>query len=85
MRQNITANGKYPFTAKGGSKTTVYVGGTIGSATLEIHGPGGLIEDGDILALPFQKVVNHGGDITCSLVVTGAGGTDINLSSGPMT
>ena len=80
---NITANGAYPI-VRGGSKTAVYIYGTIGTATIELHGPGGLIEDGAVAALPFETVVNHGGNIQISIVVTGAGGTDVDVRFGPI-
>ena len=78
----ITENGSYNVMRTGGAKeNTIYVYGTIGSATLELHGPGGLIEDGGIATLPYQKVVNHGG-IPVNLIVTGAAGTTVQVRVG---
>jgi hypothetical protein len=79
---NITAAGSYNIAKTGGQdKFTVYIYGADGGATIEIHGPGGLIEDGAVAAFPYQKVVNHGG-IPIQLVVTGGSSIDLNVRVG---
>ena len=67
----ISAPGSYNLIKTGeGPDNTVYVYGTLGGAVVEIQGPGGLIEDGTVDTLPWQKVIHHGG-IAIQLVVTG--------------
>ena len=77
----INAPGSYNLTKTGqGPQNTVYIYGSLGGATVELQGPGGLIEDGDVLAVPYQKVVRHGG-IPIQLVVTG-GAPALNVRVG---
>ena len=79
---SITAPGEYNIVRTGGAKeSTVYIYGTDGGAALELHGPGGLLEDGVIAALPYQKVIHHGG-IPILLSVTGGAGIDIRVRVG---
>jgi len=84
---NITGDGDYNIISGngGGSKSAVYIYGTISAATIEIHGPGGIITDGGVTPLPFETVINHGANIPIHLAVTSAdGSTDFNVKVGPV-